>query len=176
MIAVVTGALLTISTYIGISLAKIQGMYLGNVTAGILVTIIIVIYLMRKLDLPFYDKNIRMFDTFRQNPGIIPFSFVCSSRSVCLSFCYFTMYFTNRWYLLCPSYRFWWFENLCFIGLYWKSIRVAIVLVSCSPLWNSRSSNQFYSFRAYSLFHDTYNAEVTARFLYPWKCIFIDGI
>jgi len=96
MIAVVTGALLTISTYIGISLAKIQGMYLGNVMAGILVTIIIVIYLKRKLDLPFYDKNIRMFDTFRQNPGIIPFSFMLYLATITYSL----SFLVARYYVL----------------------------------------------------------------------------
>jgi len=61
-----------------------------------LVTIIIVIYLKRKLDLPFYDKNIRMFDTFRQNPGIIPFSFMLYLATITYSL----SFLVARYYVL----------------------------------------------------------------------------
>ena len=96
MIAVLTGAVLLISTYIGISLAKIQGMYLGNVMAGILVTVIILIYLKRTLNLPLYDSNIRMVDTLRQNPDILSFSFMLYLAAITYSM----SFLVARYYVL----------------------------------------------------------------------------
>lgn len=76
MLSVVTVAALAISTYIGISLGGIQGLYLSNVSAIIVVTIAILIYFKIALNLPLYDKSVKIFDAFKSNRDIIPFSFM----------------------------------------------------------------------------------------------------
>jgi len=72
--AFVTAAASTLSTCIGVSIGGIIGLYWCNVLAGALVTIGTLIYLRQTLNLPLYDKTVKVFDELKRSPDIILFS------------------------------------------------------------------------------------------------------
>jgi PST family polysaccharide transporter len=84
-LAVITNAISSIATYIGISLGaiyvgtfmgKLLALYFGNVLAAIFLTAGILIYLRKTLHLPLYDRNVGLLDELKRSPEIIIFSFV----------------------------------------------------------------------------------------------------
>lgn len=76
LVTVITGIVLTLTTYIGISTGGIIGLYLGNVLGGFFVMFGILIYLQRTLNLPLYNRAAGIFEELRWSPDIIPFSFM----------------------------------------------------------------------------------------------------
>jgi PST family polysaccharide transporter len=76
VLTVITGAGLTSASVIGIIAAGVLGLYIGNVIAGTLVTIGVLIYLRRAFNLPLYNRAASFIAELRRNPNIIPFSFM----------------------------------------------------------------------------------------------------
>ena len=75
-LAVITGAALTTASVIGITVAGVLGLYVGNVIAGTLVSVGVLIYLRKAFDLPLYNRAASFIAELKHNPNIIPFSFM----------------------------------------------------------------------------------------------------
>ena len=63
----IAGLLASIS---GVIAAGIFGLYIGNIFSGIILTIGVMIYLRRNLDLPYYDTKAKISDELKRNPDI----------------------------------------------------------------------------------------------------------
>ena len=76
MLAIVTNATMLIGVAIGIVFGRIQGLYVGIVTAGAVVTLGTFIYLRRKLDLKLFNRESTIAKELKRSPDIISFSLI----------------------------------------------------------------------------------------------------
>ncbi|MGI8494302.1 MAG: oligosaccharide flippase family protein, partial [Pyrinomonadaceae bacterium] len=80
-VILITAAVSLITVTIGVIYAGIFGIYVGNIIAGVLVTLAILIYLRSNLGLPLYNRKTAFIKELRNNPLILTTSLMlyCSA-------------------------------------------------------------------------------------------------
>jgi O-antigen/teichoic acid export membrane protein len=73
-VGLITAVALAISSSLGILLAGVGGLYVGNVLFNLLIVAGVLAYVRSKLGLPMYDRGASMFGELRRNRDIIPFA------------------------------------------------------------------------------------------------------
>lgn len=76
LLAVIANFTTTIACIFGIAAGGILGLYIGNVLAGIALTVMVLIYFKTSLGLPLTKRGISFIDELKRNPGILSFSFM----------------------------------------------------------------------------------------------------
>jgi PST family polysaccharide transporter len=94
LLALITGVAVTTTSVIGIAAAGILGLYIGNVIAGALVTLGVLIYLRRAFDLPLYSRATSVIAELKHNPKIIPFSVMLYLASLTYSLSFLVVRYT----------------------------------------------------------------------------------
>ncbi|MGH9946529.1 MAG: oligosaccharide flippase family protein [Pyrinomonadaceae bacterium] len=84
-LAVISNAAATIAIIIGIGAAGLVGLFFGGSLANILLTIGILIYFSRKMDLPFFTGDLRVLTELRRTPNIASFTALLYIGSVSYS-------------------------------------------------------------------------------------------
>lgn len=85
VLTVITGAVLTVASVLGLAVAGIRGLYVGTVVAGLFLTLAVLIYLNRSLDLPFYSRAASFIKELRDSPSIIPFALLLYAAALTYS-------------------------------------------------------------------------------------------
>ena len=70
LLVLITNAVLTIAAVVGVICAGIFGLYTGNILAGVLITVGVMIYFREKLGLSIYDLRTNTRQQFKSNPVI----------------------------------------------------------------------------------------------------------
>ena len=73
-LAVISNAATTVAIIVGIGTAGILGLFFGGSLASILLTLGIVVYLSKKMDLPFFSADSTVWTELRQTPHIVSFT------------------------------------------------------------------------------------------------------
>ncbi len=85
-LAVITNAVTTPAIIIGVMTAGIFGFFLGGSLASILLTLAIIVYFWKKLDLPVFAAHTNVLTELRQSPNIVSFTAMLYLGSISYSF------------------------------------------------------------------------------------------
>jgi antigen flippase len=70
LLAVIINAATMLAGVTGVVLAGVMGLYIGNLLIGALLTVVVMIYFRRKLELPLYDHRTNIGKEFKQSPDV----------------------------------------------------------------------------------------------------------
>lgn len=70
LLVVATNAAMLIASVTGVVAAGIFGFYAGNIAAGIALTVGVMFYFQRRLELPLYNRRTKILDELKRNPDI----------------------------------------------------------------------------------------------------------
>lgn len=90
LLILITNLVSMTAAVVGVIYANMFGLYVGNILAGILMTITVMIYFRQKLELPFCDRQTNVLTEFKSNPAISSTAFLLYFSAVTASLSYLT--------------------------------------------------------------------------------------
>jgi O-antigen/teichoic acid export membrane protein len=84
-LAVITNAATSLAVVVGILTAGILGVFVGGTFAGLILTLGIIIFLWKRMDLPFFSHGVHILSEIKRSPNIISFAAMLYLGSVSYS-------------------------------------------------------------------------------------------